>query len=125
MNTFPIPTAVVERLGWVLVHSAWQFALVALLAGVIVRAMRRNSAATRYGVLVVAMAASVAAPVATWVLQPGDVPDRSASQGASAFGQESNAATRPGADTVSLAGNPSWASDTPVEGSNPNSRDRA
>ena len=31
----------VERLGWVLVHSLWQFALVALLAGAIVRALRR------------------------------------------------------------------------------------
>ena len=29
--------AVVERLGWVLVHSLWQFAIVALLAGVAVR----------------------------------------------------------------------------------------
>ena len=35
----------VERLGWVLVHSLWQFALVALVAGTVVRAMRRYSAA--------------------------------------------------------------------------------
>jgi hypothetical protein len=60
----------VERLGWVLVHSLWQFALAALLAGAIVRAMRRSSSAARYGVLVVAMAVSVAAPMATWMLQP-------------------------------------------------------
>ena len=37
----------VERLGWVLVHSLWQFALMALLAGVTVQAMRRRSAALR------------------------------------------------------------------------------
>jgi beta-lactamase regulating signal transducer with metallopeptidase domain len=57
---------VVERLGWVLVHSLWQFALVALAAGAAVRAMRRSSAAMRYSVLVVAMGCLVAAPSATW-----------------------------------------------------------
>ena len=62
----------VERFGWVLVHSLWQFALVAAVAGAIVRTMRRKSAAARYGVLVVAMALSVTAPLATWVLQPGN-----------------------------------------------------
>ena len=60
----------VERLGWVLVHSLWQFALMALLAGVTVRALRRRSAALRYVVLVAAMAVSVAAPVMTWMCSP-------------------------------------------------------
>src|SRR5436190_21331596 len=73
-----ISETVVERLGWVLVHSLWQFALVALLAGAWVRALRRRSATTRYGVLVVAMAVSLTAPVATWLLQPDNAPDRSA-----------------------------------------------
>jgi beta-lactamase regulating signal transducer with metallopeptidase domain len=68
---------VVERLGWALVHSLWQFALVALLAGAFVRTLRRRSAATRYGVLVVAMAVLLTAPVATWVLQPDNAADRS------------------------------------------------
>ena len=53
---WPISESLVERLGWVLVHSLWQFALAALLASVAVRALRRRSAATRYGVLVVALA---------------------------------------------------------------------
>src|SRR5687767_12339428 len=65
-----ISPALVERLGWVLVHSLWQFAILAILAGVLVRALRRNSATARYNVLVITMALSVAAPVATWLLQP-------------------------------------------------------
>ena len=51
MNAFSISPMVVERLGWVLVHSLWQFALIALLASVTVRLLRRHSAALRYGVL--------------------------------------------------------------------------
>ena len=65
---WPFSELVIERLGWVLVHSFGQFALVALLAGLTVRAMRKCSATTRYGLLVVAMAVSVAAPMATWML---------------------------------------------------------
>jgi beta-lactamase regulating signal transducer with metallopeptidase domain len=75
---WPISEAVVERLGWVLVHSLWQFALVALLAGAFVRALPRGSAGTRYGVLVFAMALSLTAPLASWVLQPDNAPDGSA-----------------------------------------------
>lgn len=66
----PHTSAAVERLGWTLVHSLWQFLLVALAAAAAARAMRGNSSAIRYGVLVLAMTASVAAPAATWVLQP-------------------------------------------------------
>jgi len=84
--------AIVERLGWVLVHSLWQFALVALIAGLAVRALRRNTAALRYGMLLVAMAAFTAAPVATWLLQPQILPDRQASRSASATGLVPNAA---------------------------------
>lgn len=58
----------VERLGWVLVHSLWQFALVALLAGVISRAMRRSSSATRYGVHVLAMGVMIITTLVTWLV---------------------------------------------------------
>jgi osmotically-inducible protein OsmY len=95
---WPIAEAVVERLGWVLVHSLWQFAFVALLAGVTVQALRRCSAATRYGVLVVALALVGAAPVATWIIQPGVARDPSAGPG-----QAANAATGSGANTSPLA----------------------
>jgi beta-lactamase regulating signal transducer with metallopeptidase domain/tetratricopeptide (TPR) repeat protein len=52
----------------------------AILAGVSARALRRNSATSRYNVLVVIMALSVSAPVATWLLQPGDLSSGHAAQ---------------------------------------------
>jgi beta-lactamase regulating signal transducer with metallopeptidase domain len=55
-----------DLIGWVLVHSLWQFALVALVAIVLRRAMQRCSAASRYGALLAAMLIMVAMPVATW-----------------------------------------------------------
>jgi hypothetical protein len=53
-------SAWVDRIGWVLVHSLWQFLLVALAAAVLHRALRRCSAATRYAALLAAMALLVA-----------------------------------------------------------------
>lgn len=61
---------VVERLGWVLVHSLWQFTLIAFVAAIVVRLLGRNRAAARYAVLFGAMAALVVSPMATWFLQP-------------------------------------------------------
>jgi WD40 repeat protein/beta-lactamase regulating signal transducer with metallopeptidase domain len=61
--------AIIERLGWVLVHSVWQFALVALCAGLLSCALRRKSASLRYSVLVVALFATLAGPVITWLNQ--------------------------------------------------------
>ena len=69
-NFISLSTPLVERLGWVLIHSAWQFTLVGLLAAVIIRLMRSNSSRARYGVLVVLLLVSVGFPVATWLLQP-------------------------------------------------------
>ncbi len=60
----------VERLGWVLVHSLWQFTLIAFAAAIVVRLLGRGRAAARYTVLVGAMAAIVVSPMATWCLQP-------------------------------------------------------
>jgi beta-lactamase regulating signal transducer with metallopeptidase domain/NADPH-dependent 7-cyano-7-deazaguanine reductase QueF-like protein len=73
----PFSAELVERLGWVLLHSLWQFALLAAVAGVISRLLRRSSAATRYAMFSATLALAVAAPVATWLLQPGDTLDRS------------------------------------------------
>ncbi|HEV3025198.1 MAG TPA: M56 family metallopeptidase, partial [Pirellulales bacterium] len=113
---WPFSHSVVERLGWVLVHSLWQFGLVALLARVTLRALRQSSAAARYAVLVAAMAVSVAAPAATWVLQPGNAPELSLSQGAPTPGDKSNLAADRPADASPLAGNPVLVGDTAVEG---------
>jgi beta-lactamase regulating signal transducer with metallopeptidase domain len=57
---------VVERAGWLLVHSLWQFAIVAILAIVLQRATRRRSAVLRYRTLLATMLLLVAMPVVTW-----------------------------------------------------------
>ena len=64
-----------DRIGWVLVHSFWQFALVALAAIVLQRVLRRRPATTRYRALLAVMAIMVAVPVATWYSPwSGDAP---------------------------------------------------
>ena len=60
---------VVERLGWVLVHSLWQFTLVALFAFLLLSVMRRCTAETRYGALACLWTFSMVLPIATWTLQ--------------------------------------------------------
>ena len=44
-----------ERIGWVLVHTIWQFALLAFLAVVLQRSLHHRTAATRYGALLAVM----------------------------------------------------------------------
>ncbi|MGA2257446.1 MAG: hypothetical protein ABSG53_22535, partial [Thermoguttaceae bacterium] len=56
----------VVRLGWVLVHSLWQFALVALLMVLLQRTLLRRSATTRYGAFLAGMFIMVVMPVTTW-----------------------------------------------------------
>jgi hypothetical protein len=57
----------VDRFGWVLVHSLWQFVLLALGALVLQRVMLRCSAVARYWTLLLMMCAMTLAPVATWI----------------------------------------------------------
>ncbi len=70
MNSF----ALVDHLGWVLIHSLWQFGAIALLAGLVVWMLRQSSSSARYGVWVIALAVSVAAPVVTWMVLPIEMP---------------------------------------------------
>lgn len=67
----PVSEAMIERLGWVLVHSLWQFTVVALFAAVVMRVMRRNSAEARCGFLIGLLVLSMVFPVVTWMLQSG------------------------------------------------------
>jgi len=75
MTQLHLSAAFVERLGWVLVHSVWQFALIALAALVLQRVMQRASSATRYGVLLLALVTMMVAPVATWLAIPHEGQD--------------------------------------------------
>jgi hypothetical protein len=61
---------IAERLGWVVVHSLWQFTLVALVACVLSLAMKRGAASTRYAALLVTMLMIVALPFVTWFALP-------------------------------------------------------
>jgi beta-lactamase regulating signal transducer with metallopeptidase domain len=65
----PTSSVMVERLGWILLHSLWQFALIAIVASAVVRFMKQSSAGLRYAVLVFLMAVCVTCPIATWIVQ--------------------------------------------------------
>ncbi len=64
-----------------LIHTLWQFALVAAAAIVLQRILRRRSAAVQYGVLLAAMAAMVAAPIVTCFLLPAFDPPAMVAKG--------------------------------------------
>ncbi len=67
-------SAFIERMGWVLIHSLWQFALLAAVAFVLQWAMRRVSAAARYIALLTMLGIVVAAPFVTWGFLPAEAP---------------------------------------------------
>jgi beta-lactamase regulating signal transducer with metallopeptidase domain len=62
LGRVPVDAAWVERLGWTLIHTIWQFALVALVAAVLQRGLRRHSARARYAAGVVLLGAMAVAP---------------------------------------------------------------
>ena len=67
----------VETFGWTLMHSLWELAAIAMLAGLLLIIMRRASANSRYWICCAAMALMAATPVVTLVWQI-DTSDRSA-----------------------------------------------
>lgn len=70
MNPPSLSALVIERLGWLLVHSVWQFLLIAVVAFLCHRGLRIASANARYTALLAALAAMTLAPVTTWLLLP-------------------------------------------------------
>lgn len=65
-----VPALFVERLGWVLLHSLWQFTLLALLAGSLLRLSQRHSATFRYTLLLMILGAMLLAPAVTFLSLP-------------------------------------------------------
>ncbi len=63
-------SAIVERIGWLLVHSLWQLTLIGLVAGAFVALLRKHSSHSRYGILTGALLVMVASPVLTWCVLP-------------------------------------------------------
>ena len=58
-------TSFVQVAGWTLIHFVWQGTAIALAAAVVLRALSRRSADARYLVACAALAAMLAAPIAT------------------------------------------------------------
>lgn len=67
----------VERIGWALLQSLWEGALVAAVLAAVLLILRRKSARVRYGVACTAMALAALLPIATasWIMTlPGPEP---------------------------------------------------
>ncbi len=62
-----LPEKLVTALGWTLLHSLWQGALIALLAGVALILLRKRSAAVRYYVTLTALATVFLLAVVTFL----------------------------------------------------------
>ena len=60
-----------ERVGWALLHSLWQIALIAGVYALVAALLRKRSAQARYLCGCAAMLAMLGAPVVTWLLLPG------------------------------------------------------
>ncbi len=70
MHVAFLPAFLVDRIGWLLVHSMWQFTLIALAVAVVLRAMQRTPASVRYWTCLLGWAVMVIAPAVTCILLP-------------------------------------------------------
>ena len=70
MNMLFLPESLVEQIGWLLVHSVWQFTLIALVVMALLRTLRRTNSAVRYGLCLTALLAVMTAPALTWTVLP-------------------------------------------------------
>lgn len=61
-----VSAASVERLGWVLIHSVWQFLVIAVAAALATRWLRQASSESRSAALFTCLLAMVAFPLGTW-----------------------------------------------------------
>src|SRR4051812_2791359 len=70
-----IGSALVQRIGWVLLHSLWQGALIGAVFATSRFFLRRYSANARYAVACLSFSLLLAAPVVTFLLKgPGPSP---------------------------------------------------
>ncbi len=65
LGRLSVDAAWVERLGWTLIHTFWQFALIALVAAVLQWSLRHRSARARYAAGAVLLGAMAVAPAVT------------------------------------------------------------
>jgi beta-lactamase regulating signal transducer with metallopeptidase domain len=80
-----IDVTLAERIGWTLVHSVWQIALVTALFAVARLALRGRSASSRYVLGCVALAAMTALPAGTFVVLQTEMPHLAVATGSSSI----------------------------------------
>src|SRR5262245_66256533 len=68
MSTFIQNLPIIERLGWALIHSLWQWTIIGLLAWLTLRALHRRSPQARYLATVSLLAAGTMASAVTFAL---------------------------------------------------------
>lgn len=59
---------IVERVGWVLIHSAWQIAVVGILTWLVVSSQRRSAARLKYAVLLSGLVTMLILPAITTIV---------------------------------------------------------
>ncbi|MFO1096044.1 MAG: M56 family metallopeptidase [Planctomycetaceae bacterium] len=68
--TLASASPLMQQVGWLLVHSVWEFAAIGLVLAIALRALRGASAGTRYVLALVGWCAMLVAPVVTWFALP-------------------------------------------------------
>lgn len=64
-----LPAPLIEQLGWIILHSAWQTTCIAFVAGLSLAIVPKERASLRYVLLVLALMLAVTAPVLTVIVQ--------------------------------------------------------
>ncbi|MCA9136402.1 MAG: hypothetical protein KDB00_06580, partial [Planctomycetales bacterium] len=72
----------VDRIGWTLVHSIWQFTLLAIASLIIGHLLRHRSAAARYVTYTAVLILMVVVSAATWALMTPSAPSETGRRGA-------------------------------------------
>lgn len=94
--------AIIERIGWLLIHSLWQLTLIGAVAGTFAWLLRKHSSHSRYGILSGALLMMVASPILTWWMLPSLSDDRTDRSAAESPSDSANAQQIPGESAVPM-----------------------
>ena len=72
-STSLVSAMTVERIGWLLVHSLWQFAVIAMVVLFLGRILNRRSSALRYATLLAGLLMMETTAFVTWIMLPGSL----------------------------------------------------
>lgn len=80
MTTNAISSLSIDRIGWLLIHSVWQFTVIALWLAAVLGLLRRAPVQLRYNLCLGGWALMLMAPAATWLVLPNWVNEPAASR---------------------------------------------